>query len=62
MEFCCRGNLKEFLKESRINREEHESYENIYSKLTEKQLINFASKIAKGLMFLNEQKVGLCRD
>ena len=56
MEFCTGGNLQDLLRDSRIN----EEYKNIYSKLTERQLINFAAEIAQGMKFLFEEKVNYC--
>ena len=56
MEFCTGGNLQELLRDSRIN----EEYKNIYSKLTERQLINFAAEIAQGMKFLFQEKVNYC--
>lgn len=56
-EFCPRGNLKDFLRESRVDEEPHKQYNNINSKLTERQLINFAAEVAKGMKFLFEKKV-----
>ena len=53
MEFCSGGNLKDLLRDSRIN----EEYKNVYSKLTERQLINFAAEISAGMKFLFEKKV-----
>ena len=53
MEFCSGGNLKELLSNSKINDE----YKNIYCKFTERQLINFAAEIARGMQFLFENKV-----
>ncbi|XP_028416730.1 angiopoietin-1 receptor-like [Dendronephthya gigantea] len=57
MEFCPRGNLKDLLQGSRTNEEPHQQYINIYSSLTERQLINFAVDIARGMKFLFEKKV-----
>ena len=57
MEFCPRGNLKDFLIASRVNEEHTRQYKNIYSKITERQLINFAAEIARGMMFLFEKEV-----
>jgi serine/threonine protein kinase len=53
MEFCTGGNLKDLLRNSRVS----EEYKNIYSNLTERQLINFAAEIARGMQFLFEKKV-----
>ena len=61
MEFCPKGNLKDFLKASRVNEEHTRHYNNIYSKITERQLINFATEIARGMMFLFEKKVSKTR-
>ena len=57
MEYCPRGNLKDLLRASRVNEESHREYKNVYCKLTERQLLNFAAEIAKGMIFLFEKKV-----
>ena len=59
MEFCPRGNLKDLLQESRAKKEPHQQYTNIYSSLTERQLINFAAEIARGMDFLFKKKVNI---
>ncbi len=57
MEFCSGGNLKDLLRSSRVNKESCVQYNNIYSKLTERQLINFAAEVARGMKYLFEKKV-----
>jgi serine/threonine protein kinase len=57
MEFCSGGNLKDLLRSSRVNEESCVQYNNIYSKLTERQLINFAAEVARGMKYLFEKKV-----
>ena len=57
MEYCPGGNLKDLLRSSRVNEEHNTEYKNIYCKLTERQLINFAAEIARGMIFLFEKKV-----
>lgn len=57
MEFCPKGNLKDFLSASRVNEKPNREYKNIYCKLTERQLINFAAEVARGMIFLFEKKV-----
>jgi serine/threonine protein kinase len=55
MEFCAGGNLKQLLSNSKVSDE----YKNIYSKFTERQLINISAEIARGMKFLFENKVNL---
>ncbi|XP_046849314.1 angiopoietin-1 receptor-like isoform X2 [Xenia sp. Carnegie-2017] len=57
MEYCKNGNLKDFLINSQMYPDSDESYTNIYSKLTERQLLTFAVEICKGMIYLDEQKV-----
>ena len=57
LEYCTRGNLKDLLINSRVDSGMQPDYKNIYSKLTERQLIKFALDIAIGMEFLCEQKV-----
>lgn len=58
-EFVPGGSLDKLLRKSRVQRCRHEgpSYANIWSRLTERQLLKIASDIANGMQYLESKLV-----
>ena len=58
-EFCCGGNLRHLLINSRVYPSEESStnYINLASKLNHRQLLKIAADVANGMIHLSSQKV-----
>ena len=58
-EFCPGGNLRRFLINSRVNtsKENLTKYNNLTSKLNNRQLLTIAMDIANGMVHLSSRKV-----
>ena len=60
VEFVSGGSLDKLLRKSRVQRcteQEQPLYDNIWSRLTERQLLKIASDIANGMQYLESKLV-----
>ena len=60
IEFVSGGSLDNLLRKSRVQNDNHDkSYTNIWSRLTERELIKMASDVANGMRHLESKQVTL---
>ena len=60
IEFVSGGSLDKLLRSSRVHNDNHDtSYTNIWSKLTERELLKMASDVANGMRHLESKQVTL---